>query len=666
MHCLPTTSAGLACLGLALLFPSLSAGGRIDGPMVVTDSWPRTSDLSTWADDVLRLEGKSAASDRDKAIALYQWARLFVMSPKAGTEPYEGPFGAEDRLVTDVNKVMFVHGCGDCDYQARALEAVWCAYKKDDLAARRVNLRPQGHTMTELFWDGAWHAFDPLNGVYFLESDAPDANVISFAQEAGNAALVKANEGFANRSRPFFERVRAWTDPKGEWNWHASIAAFFASADDWKAAGYPPSSVFATHSLPSTYPKADMSWHLPRGTSVFRSFSPGADFYVPQAFAASFGPQGRHYRQAQEWGPSTSHWDAAEDPNFPRVAPYLTLCDDPGDLYFYRQHTLYLASAGTMTWQADLWSDAWLDAVEGPTQLVRADRPPYLRPSVAGAGQFVTFRVRSPVIIADADLSAAIAKGASDTAVVSLSVDGGLTFETLATGGGIADVNLGKSRFDGARKSVTGRYDFLVRFEFSAAHTPGTVGLSRLLVTTRIDGSVNALPRLADGANTVRLELADASAALAPIAVEYRWTTAAGERSDRRLIRPGDFSGNEASWPVDATGLTRCDSYAFAYGEPDADANGLPDDWETLFFGAAGQGALDDPDGDGLSNRDEYLAGSVPTDKASYRTLVPEDPALTGTNPSRSGCGCASASASGALLLTGLLLAARRWKRHPS
>jgi hypothetical protein len=50
---------------------------------------------------------------------------------------------------------------------------------------------------------------------------------------------------------------------------------------------------------------------------------------------------------------------------------------------------------------------------------------------------------------------------------------------------------------------------------------------------------------------------------------------------------------------------------------PDANGNGLPDQWEADFF----PGGLDpnaDDDGDGLDNRSEYIAGTNPTNSASY------------------------------------------------
>jgi len=57
-------------------------------------------------------------------------------------------------------------------------------------------------------------------------------------------------------------------------------------------------------------------------------------------------------------------------------------------------------------------------------------------------------------------------------------------------------------------------------------------------------------------------------------------------------------------------------------GGTDANANGLPDAWERTFFGTLGVNPNADADGDGMSNEEEYLAGTNPTNSTEYLSIV--------------------------------------------
>jgi DMSO/TMAO reductase YedYZ molybdopterin-dependent catalytic subunit len=57
--------------------------------------------------------------------------------------------------------------------------------------------------------------------------------------------------------------------------------------------------------------------------------------------------------------------------------------------------------------------------------------------------------------------------------------------------------------------------------------------------------------------------------------------------------------------------------------QADSDGDGLPDLWETNYFGNLRADRLSDQDGDGQSDWQEFMAGTDPTDAASQLRLEP-------------------------------------------
>jgi len=77
---------------------------------------------------------------------------------------------------------------------------------------------------------------------------------------------------------------------------------------------------------------------------------------------------------------------------------------------------------------------------------------------------------------------------------------------------------------------------------------------------------------------------------------------------------------------------SQTDGGALAMSDPfplrtirDDDGDGMDDDWEERYFGPAGGWPFADDDGDGLSNLQEFLAGTIPIDPGSVFVMIPEE-----------------------------------------
>jgi len=93
--------------------------------------------------------------------------------------------------------------------------------------------------------------------------------------------------------------------------------------------------------------------------------------------------------------------------------------------------------------------------------------------------------------------------------------------------------------------------------------------------------------------------------------------------SDRQVLPKGTFAARDYSWTLryqDRFGLWSpwaSSSWFHVYDSTDSDRDGLPDDYEIVWFGGLGETAASDFDHDHMSNGDEYHAGTAPNNPES-------------------------------------------------
>jgi hypothetical protein len=66
----------------------------------------------------------------------------------------------------------------------------------------------------------------------------------------------------------------------------------------------------------------------------------------------------------------------------------------------------------------------------------------------------------------------------------------------------------------------------------------------------------------------------------------------------------------------------QADLFLFRFEQGDSDGDGLPDGWEWTYFGDLSRDGSQDFDDDGLTDREEYWAGTNPTNDASLLRVI--------------------------------------------
>ena len=555
-----------------LALPVLSGAGATRsqparGPLVVSGRWPECTNVKTWMRDVMRLAGVENASETARGKAFFEWLRLFNRMATGGMiQAFEGPYAREGPVV-DVHKNLFVYGWGFCDTHSRIAEAVWQEYTGDPASAERViTMHDNGgyHTMYRLRLDGHYGAFDARYGYYLVDRDSPDGRVLDW-REVGVDANILRNKAFRYRSRPFFEFFGL------EWDRALAVnECYYRDEPAWEAAGRPVECVFGDGMYRMGTPYHDMDFRLAKGTSIERHWDNSARmFYVPAGARARreepFLPSGRFYRVTETM--FDGNWPRY-DPNYEKAKPYLAAV--PRDEGYNAQvaggRTIGQAW-GTIRYVPVLTHPDVLEALTEVSNLKWSAESPHLRLADAGRPGQATLDFRSPYVLVEGVLEGEL-RGAARLEIRALQAkplneaepDVWSDWQPLRQGPGKFRAPLGRVRHNGRDVSIHGAYRFQLRLSVDPASGTDAAGLAALRLEAWFECGIMSIPQIFAGANTIRFKLRDAAALRGPVTVTYRYETAEGERSHRRVLSTADFRGNEAVYDLDAPGLLRCKS----------------------------------------------------------------------------------------------------------
>ena len=464
---------------------------------VSSDRWPSSKDLAAWAADIFRLE--NARGEQEKAVALWKW--LHICLARSSPAWREGDRGAEGYLM-DTLKYLTVYGGHFCDGLARVMINAWQAAGGQ---ARKAVLFRLGHTLAELRYRDAdgqdrWHLFDPQHCWYVFARDG--GHIASAAEIHDDPQLLLRP---VNPPRPhFFSAVSQakWTDRD-----------------------------FATGSLvfgDAPMPEHRMNIDLRRGESLRRCWRPGPQYW-PMAFGAKPGVHAATWCDADVLGGvKDSFLHEYVSPYLcpsPKAAKQATArCRMPG--FAELRYDIPLVKGGYVT--------GCRRAVGLASERKASAAVAALHPARAGEMGVVVYEVRTPYVIADAEIQGVVRTGSDpvDVMNIHISADGSSWWQVFGTPfaqkGKLSSrpkriaARFGQDAYRAGQFSVVGKYGYFVRVEMIGRKDACSVGVDALALITRCQCNMMALPALLPGKNTVTVS-ASAGGGAASLQVSYKW-----------------------------------------------------------------------------------------------------------------------------------------------
>jgi hypothetical protein len=211
------------------------------------------------------------------------------------------------------------------------------------------------------------------------------------------------------------------------------------------------------------------------------------------------------------------------------------------------------------------------------TDMTLSKEAPYLRPRKSSGDGEALFDFYCPYVLVDGTLRGEWTAAENDHPTIQLRAlrsktanrstpDRWSEWQTIQTGPGGFQVELGRDRFNGADVTIHGKYRFQLRLSLDMnPRRRGAAGLSELNLNLTFENGIMSIPRIHAGGNVIRFKVQDASAVQGPIEVVYRYQTRQGLRSHSQTLHRADFVGDEARYRLDVEDLVRCDSLLVKY-----------------------------------------------------------------------------------------------------
>lgn len=414
--------------------------GVVCNVTVLSDKVPDVSSLEAWKASFL----KDGMTDAEKALAVWRTVRTFQHQDVPPVEYLQG-----DEIVQDPIKVFNVYGYAMCSPASAHVTAL---ARAAGLQARGRILN--GHSVPEVFFDGAWRLLDASLLCYFPKADGTLAGVDEIM--AGVREWYEKNPGFKGDEQKLREFMRG-----GGWRRGPEILSRCPQYDEngWFEA--------ATHGWYSTMMEYDGSatgfyeYGYSLGYRVNLQLRPG------ERLTRNWSNRGLHVNMDRGGAPGCLTLRVGEGA--------LRYTPKDGDLANGR------VGNGTLEYEMPVSGD-WRSGVLEATNL--GDRPEVKDPSRPGV---LVLRMPSSYVY----LTGKLSYRASGDVAVSYSDNHGLDWRALGGGSGERTIDLSPH--------VLRRYDYRLRLELRGAGAR----LEALRIAHDLQHSQRPLPALAQGPNTI-------------------------------------------------------------------------------------------------------------------------------------------------------------------